>query len=184
MTRADVVSARVFLTDAGDFAAMNTVYREFFPTHPPARATVKAALAGAGPVIEITLIASSAPRQAIGTPPHGVPISPAVRAGDRLYLSGMLGNTAETAGDMKAQTRATLEKIRTTLADAGATPADVVDGLVYITDAASFAAMNEPYRAFFVGEFPARATVVTPLVVDDGLVEIMVTAVVKGDSRV
>ena len=184
LTMADVVSARVFLTDAGDFAAMNAVYREFFPTHPPARATVKAALAGAGPVIEITLIASSAPRQAIGTPPHGVPISPAVRAGDRLYLSGMLGNTAETAGDMKAQTRATLEKIRTTLADAGATPADVVDGLVYITDAASFAAMNEPYRAFFVDEFPARATVVTPLVVDDGLVEIMVTAVVKGDSHV
>ena len=52
------------------------------------------------------------------------------------------------------------------------------DALVYITDAASFGAMNGEYRAFFGGDFPARATVVTPLVAADGLVEIMVTAVV------
>lgn len=179
MTLAEVVSARVYLTDAGDFAAMNAVYREFFPANPPARATVKAALAGAGPVVEITLVASSAPRQAIGTPPQGVPISPAVRAGDRLYVSGMLANSAESAGDVTAQTRATLAKIRQTLADAGASPADVVDGLVYITEAGAFSAMNEQYRAFFGAEFPARATVVTPLVADDALVEIMVTAVMR-----
>jgi 2-iminobutanoate/2-iminopropanoate deaminase len=30
----------VFLADIGDYAAMNTVYREFFPTDPPARSTV------------------------------------------------------------------------------------------------------------------------------------------------
>jgi enamine deaminase RidA (YjgF/YER057c/UK114 family) len=40
--------------------------------------------------------------------------------------------------------------------------------------------MNGEYRAFFGGDFPARATVVTPLVAGDGLVEIMVTAVVPG----
>jgi reactive intermediate/imine deaminase len=177
LTMADVVSARVYLIDAADFAAMNAVYREFFPQHPPARATVKAALAGAGPVVEITLVASSAPRQAIGTPPQGLPISPAVRTGERLYVSGMLGNMPHTQGDVAAQTREVLERIRKTLADAGATPADVVDGLVYITDARMFPIMNEHYRAFFGAEFPARATVVTPLVADDGLVEIMVTAV-------
>ena len=182
LTIANVVSARVYLTDAADFAAMNAVYREFFPANPPARATVKAALAGAGPVVEITLIASAAPRQAIGTPPPGVPISPAVRAGDRLYVSGMLANSAETAGDVAAQTRGTLEKIGRTLADAGATPADVVDGLVYVTDAGAFAAMNEQYRTFFGREFPARATVVTPLVAGDALVEIMVTAAIQRSS--
>lgn len=36
----DVVKATVYLADFDDFAAMNAVYREFFPTEPPTRATV------------------------------------------------------------------------------------------------------------------------------------------------
>jgi reactive intermediate/imine deaminase len=174
----DVVSARIYLTSASDFLAMNEVYREFFPEAPPARATVQSGLAGPEAVVEITFIASSAERRAIGAPPSGLPLSPAICAGERLFVSGMLGNTPDTAGDVAAQTRETLTRIGRTLADAGASPADVVEGLVYLTDASSFATMNAEYRAFFGGEFPARATVVTPLVAGDALVEIMVTAVV------
>ena len=37
---ADVVKSTVYLRDFGDFAAMNAVYREVFPTEPPTRATV------------------------------------------------------------------------------------------------------------------------------------------------
>ena len=36
----DVVRVGVFLADMTDFAAMNEVYREFFPEAPPARTTV------------------------------------------------------------------------------------------------------------------------------------------------
>ncbi len=36
----DVVRVTVFLVDFDEFAAMNAVYREYFPTDPPARATV------------------------------------------------------------------------------------------------------------------------------------------------
>ncbi len=36
----DVVKATVYLRDFGEFAAMNGVYREYFPTEPPTRATV------------------------------------------------------------------------------------------------------------------------------------------------
>jgi 2-iminobutanoate/2-iminopropanoate deaminase len=180
MTFANIVSARVYLTNAGDFAAMNEVYGGYFPSAPPARATVKCGLAGAEAVVEITFIASAAPRAAIGEPPSGLPLSPAVRAGNRLYLSGMLGNTTETEGDVAAQTRETMSKIGRTLADAGAQPADVVEGLVYLTDPAAFPLMNKEYRAFFGNGFPARATVVAPLVSPDGLVEIMVTALLPG----
>ena len=173
----DVVSAKIYLTRASDFAAMNEVYREFFPEAPPARATVQSGLAGPEAVVEITFVASSAPHQAIGAPPSGLPLSPAIRAGNRLYVSGMLGNTPDAAGDVAAQTRATLSKIGETLRAAGLSPADVVEGLVYLTDASSFGAMNDEYRKFFGSAFPARATVVTPLVAGDALVEIMVTAV-------
>jgi len=178
LTLRDVVSSKIYLTRAADFAAMNEVYREFFPDAPPARATVESGLAGPEAVVEITFVASSASRNAIGTPPSGLPLSPAIRAGQHLFVSGMLGNSPETAGDVAAQTRATLSRIDATLRDAGSSRADVVDALVYITDAASFGAMNGEYRAFFGADFPARATVVTPLVAADGLVEIMVTAVV------
>jgi reactive intermediate/imine deaminase len=178
MSLANVVSARVYLTDAGDFNAMNEVYRQFFPQSPPARATVKCGLAGSGAVVEITLVASTSRREMIGTPPGGLPLSPAIRAGQRLFVSGMLGNTPQTAGDAGAQTKETLARIGKTLGDAGSSPADVVDALVYLTDPAAFGAMNEQYRAFFGSGFPARATVATPLIADDGLVEIMVTAVV------
>ena len=36
----DVVKATVYLRDFDEFAAMNAVYRGYFPTEPPARATV------------------------------------------------------------------------------------------------------------------------------------------------
>ncbi len=39
---ADVVKCNVYLADRHDFAAMNEVYREFFPIDPPARTTVQA----------------------------------------------------------------------------------------------------------------------------------------------
>ena len=111
MTFANIVSSRVYLTSAADFAAMNEVYGEYFPAAPPARATVQCGLAGPEAVVEITFIASAAPRAAIGMPPSGLPISPAVKSGSRVYVSGMLGNSAATAGDVAAQTRETLAKI-------------------------------------------------------------------------
>lgn len=39
-TMVDVVECTVFLRDMADYAAMNRVYLEFFPTEPPARATL------------------------------------------------------------------------------------------------------------------------------------------------
>jgi aminoacrylate peracid reductase len=179
LTLANVVSSRVYLTDAANFQGMNQAYRESFLEAPPVRATVKSGLAGPDFLVEMTFTASAAPRMAIGTPPPGVPISPAIRAGQRLYVSGALGNTTETAGDVSAQTRETLARLGKTLEAAGASPSDVVESMVYLKDVRAFAAMNDPYRAFFGTAFPARTTVGTPLVVEDGLVEIMVTAVVK-----
>ena len=74
---------------------MNDAYRTYFPSAPPARATIRAALAGPQYSVEITFIAASSPRRAItaGLPPNfNLPLSPAVVAGDRAYLSGALGN--------------------------------------------------------------------------------------------
>lgn len=171
-----IVSGRVYLPNGADFQAMNAAYRSYFKANPPARATVIAGLAGKGYAVEMTFVASSSPRQVVGTP--GNPnLSPAIRAGQRLYVSGMLGNNAENVGNAAVQTKETLARIRATLEAGGYTPADVVDSLVYLTDLSKFQEMNAEYRPFFVKEFPARATVGTGLVSPGAVVEIMVTAV-------
>jgi 2-iminobutanoate/2-iminopropanoate deaminase len=52
-----VVKTTVFLADMGDFAAMNTVYAEFFPANPPARSTVQVARLPRDARVEIEAIA-------------------------------------------------------------------------------------------------------------------------------
>lgn len=55
----DVVKVNVYLTDVGDFGAMNEVYKEFFLPEPPTRTTVGvAALASPDFLIEIDLMAA------------------------------------------------------------------------------------------------------------------------------
>jgi len=54
---ASVVKTTIFLIDLGDFGAVNEVYARYFPSQPPARATVQAAGLPRGALIEIEAIA-------------------------------------------------------------------------------------------------------------------------------
>jgi 2-iminobutanoate/2-iminopropanoate deaminase len=54
---AAVVKTTIYLTDLQDFAAVNEVYARYFPTHPPARATVQVAGLPRGAMVEIDAIA-------------------------------------------------------------------------------------------------------------------------------
>jgi enamine deaminase RidA (YjgF/YER057c/UK114 family) len=185
MSHTDVVSSRAYITDAGLFQQMNAAYRAFFPKDPPARATVKVGLTSAPYLVEIAMVAvKTSDRAPVATPePGGVPgkpnpnLSAAIRAGNRLYLSGMLGSTEANRGDTKAQTREALERLGRTLEAGGFGWNDVVEGTVYLTDLRDVAVMDEVYRSFFSSQLPARATIQTGLVSPQGLVEIAVTAV-------
>ena len=53
-----VVKTTVFLLDMNDFAKMNAVYAEFFPTNPPARSTVQVARLPKDARVEIEVIAT------------------------------------------------------------------------------------------------------------------------------
>ncbi|HUW94461.1 MAG TPA: RidA family protein [Anaerolineae bacterium] len=52
-----VVKTTVFLTDMGNFAQMNSVYAEFFPSDPPARTTVEVGPLAKGALLEMEAIA-------------------------------------------------------------------------------------------------------------------------------
>ncbi len=179
----NVVSSRVFVTDGTKFQEMNKVYQTYFSKDPPARATVIAPLMGPQYQVEITLTASRLPKKALTTPAaDGSPgkpnpnLSSAIQVGNRLYVSGILGNDASNKGNTEAQTVELLNRVARTMKAAGFDWANVVDGIVYITDVKNFDAMNKGYRTIFSKDFPARATVRTGLVAADGLVEIMFVA--------
>jgi 2-iminobutanoate/2-iminopropanoate deaminase len=94
--------------------------------------------------------------------PRG-PYSPFVRAGDFVFVSGQGPVDPATdqlsLGDIGHETGIVLENIRRILAQAGATPADVVKCSVFLANMQDFAAMNEVYAKFFGETRPARTTV-------------------------
>lgn len=92
----------------------------------------------------------------------GAPTSALVRSGNIVATCGMPPVDLETGdivrGDIAAQTRASLEALRVTLATAGATFEDVIKTTIYVTDAALMGTVNEIYREYFVAGFPARTS--------------------------
>jgi 2-iminobutanoate/2-iminopropanoate deaminase len=52
-----VIKTTVYLTNISDFAAMNEIYKEFFPEDPPARSAVGVAELPLGARVEIEVIA-------------------------------------------------------------------------------------------------------------------------------
>ncbi|HWC98597.1 MAG TPA: Rid family detoxifying hydrolase [Candidatus Sulfopaludibacter sp.] len=94
--------------------------------------------------------------------PRG-PYSPAVYAGDYIFVSGQVPVNPETnqsvLGDIRVETRQVLNNITRILEGCGATRADVVKCQVYLTDVTDFAAMNEVYSEFFGEAKPARTTI-------------------------
>ena len=106
------------------------------------------------------------------------PFSPAVRAGDFIYVSGQVPGNAEgeiVVGGIEAQTRQVMENLKAALALAGATLDDVCKSTVWLQDARDFGAFNRIYMSYFGENKPARSTTEARLMVD-AKVEIDVVA--------
>ena len=99
-----------------------------------------------------------------GAPTPRGPYSPAVRAGDTIYVAGQIPvdpmTGAAIAGDAGTETRQVLNNIQNILKECGATMADVVRCGVYLINADDFQAMNAVYAEFFGDAKPARTTII------------------------
>lgn len=102
-----------------------------------------------------------------GLPPTIGPYSPAVRAGDFVYVSGQPGvdpATGEAAGpDLAAQARQAMRNVDAVLRAAGTTLAQVVNTTVLVTDISQFGVVNEVFAEAFPADPPARMTMQVPL---------------------
>ncbi|MEC7963290.1 MAG: RidA family protein [Pseudomonadota bacterium] len=100
---------------------------------------------------------------------QALPFSPAVRAGDFVYVSGQIamGDNGEVVpGGIEAQTRRTMENVRKVLEMAGCTFDDVVKANCWLDDTRDFWTFNKIYAEFFPNGGPARSTVRSELMVD------------------
>lgn len=116
-----------------------------------------------------------------GAPKAIGPYSPAVRAGQWLFLSGQVPFDPATGqlieGDVTAQTRRVLQNIGTLLSASGLGYDGVVRTTVFLADMNDFAEMNAAYAEFFAEPYPARSTIQAARLPRDARVEIDVIAV-------
>ena len=109
--------------------------------------------------------------------------SPAIKAGNLLFISGQIpvdpttGNLID--GDIAAQADQVMRNLTALLRAAGASFTNVVRTTVYLADMNDFAAMNEVYSRYLVDPPPARATVQVARLPRDVKIEIDVIAVLS-----
>jgi 2-iminobutanoate/2-iminopropanoate deaminase len=119
---------------------------------------------------------STVKRTIVGTPSAGSPLSPAVRYGDLLFVSGQ---TAADLVGLEAQAHAVLRKIRGLVQAAGGDLGDVLRCGVYLSDIRLRDRMNAVYAEYFKDEPPARTTIECKMADAAVLVEIDCVAAIS-----
>jgi 2-iminobutanoate/2-iminopropanoate deaminase len=91
------------------------------------------------------------------------PYSQAIIEGDLIILAGQGPGDPATGqlvrGDVKLETRQTLENVKAILEAAGSSLDKVLKCNVYLRDIKDFVAMNEVYASYFSAPYPARTTI-------------------------
>ncbi|WP_240350461.1 transporter substrate-binding domain-containing protein [Pseudomonas viridiflava] len=131
------------------------------------------------------IVARYLPETVVGAPPSSSlqfitagpdrPFSQAVRAGDFLYLSGLLGDDADGKfpTGTSAQTAAIMDSMRAILKNNRSSLDNVVKCTVILANIKDFADMNKVYASYFAAErFPARTTFEAARLVANAKVEI------------
>ena len=103
-----------------------------------------------------------------GTGGQQLPFARAVEADGWLYVSGQVPmvDGEVVAGNIVAQSRQAIRNLLSILSEAGYGPEDVVRCGVWLDDPRDFASFNVVFREHFGEHPPARACVVSSMVVD------------------
>ncbi len=104
------------------------------------------------------------------------PYSPAIKAGNYVFVSGQTGFVEPKSGKnlegIEAQTIQCLDNMENVLKSSGASLSDVVKVTIFLRNEQDFSKVNEIYVKYFTNNKPARSTVITGLVNPKMLVEI------------
>jgi len=167
MTLNDVTAARVSLRDLKYYQAVNAVYRNYYTRDLPARATFQLAPVDPANMLEISAIAVRGPHHAVvsaimddgSAAKPNANFSAGVSAGNRMWVTGMTGETADNKNDVGAQTKETLARMLRVLKKGGFTQAQIVDVNVYLRDITMWGQMNAAYKEVFTKDLPVRTSI-------------------------
>lgn len=123
------------------------------------------------------------PKKVLDTPSAPASLaaySPAVEAAGLVFLSGQVGldpTTGQRAADeVTGQAHQVMSNVGAILSDVGLGYGDIVKATIFLADMGDFAAVNDIYKTYFEGPFPARTTVQAAALPGGYLVEIEVVA--------
>jgi 2-iminobutanoate/2-iminopropanoate deaminase len=174
-----LVQVHAMIYDRIEYDVLNRLYRQYVPNAPPAR-TVMSVQIEAGFKVMLEVIAAAEtrqpaamiyPRQVIepgGWRRPRLPLSPAIRAGEFVFLSGMTATDlsgmtatdpttgAPAPGTVTAETRQILTNMGGLLEAAGSSLAKVVKVNALIYSMLEYENLNSVYREFFSVDPPAR----------------------------
>jgi 2-iminobutanoate/2-iminopropanoate deaminase len=168
----DIAAGRVWLSDiTKNYRDMNAVYRTYFIGALPARATLQLGLVNPADLVEISAVAVKGGRRhaiaaairddgSAGKPNPN--FSAGMAIGNRMWITGMTGQTADNKDDVSSQAREALTRMLRVLKAGGFNPNQVVDVNIYLRDARDikqYQQLNAGYREVFQKDLPARTTV-------------------------
>jgi reactive intermediate/imine deaminase len=167
LTMEHIVYAHVYLHPSVSYDALNAVWVQYFTKNLPARATLGVHRMPTETPVEITVVAvrDLAKKKPVNPPGWDatLPISAGVIAGERLYISGLLGRdptSRQIPGDPAEQVRLSLDRIGAVLKAADLDFRHLVFVNPYLTDKIPMNVMNQLYaQRFERGNTPARATI-------------------------
>lgn len=111
------------------------------------------------------------------------PVSPAVRVGSLIFVSGQVGfdnhNKCYYGDDIETQTRGAMENLKEVLEAAGSDMDHLVKVSIYLRDINDFPVVNGIYKEYISEPYPARICYGISDIFLGGLVEIEAVAVVR-----
>jgi len=109
------------------------------------------------------------------------PVSPAVRVGDLIFVSGQVGfdnhNKCYYGDDIETQARGAMENLKEVLEASGSDMDHLVKVSIYLTDINDFPVVNGIYKEYIHEPYPARICYGIADIFMGGLVEIEAVAV-------
>jgi 2-iminobutanoate/2-iminopropanoate deaminase len=172
----DVVMVNVSLADMRHYPAFEAAYAAFFRPPYPARTVVATSLRHPSQLVEIESTAVAGGGRPIGRGLRAAAAeSPAMLAGDELYIGGQLGVAALPAG-AEEQTRAAWRRVQALVEEAGMALEDVVRTSNTLTHWLNYAPYNAGYGSFVSAPYPPRATMLGALADPRALVQIEAVA--------
>ena len=167
LTMEHIVYTQVYLHTSVSYDALNKVWPEYFAKNPPARATLGVYRMPTETPVEISAVAVRrlGMKRGISAPvlPANATIAAGVFAGDRFYVSGMVGWDAATRQIPKTpaeQVQLAMDRMGAILKAAGLDFRHLVFVNPYLTRQTPMNVMNQIYAKHFeYGNTPARATI-------------------------